>query len=536
MKLRTKIIIPILLITLIGIGTLGIMSYLKTKEIILDQLYLQADNELKTTITILQTEDSNINELIDNMKIGKEGYGYIVDEKGEITLHPDKISVGLKLNDYDWGRTILKEKTGNLNYVYKGSERYTVYQQVQDKIVVIAIPVKEFIDPLHSLRILILVVLVIVTALSILAILYLVNSQVIRPINKLMYSMKEAGEGNLSVSSQLKSKDELGVLGNSFDKMIGSIKTLVSSVKDTIARIDETSQVVVASMNEIATASEEVSRSTQEIASGVNGQAEETSKTFNTATDLSNIVNSASDKLKIVEVDTKEMMKRSEISNKAIIDLDNSFKENSQAIKGVSSNVTELANKSTSIEIILDSIKSIADQTNLLALNAAIEAARAGEQGRGFAVVADEIRKLAEQSSRATGEIQGIVNEITTVIDKVEKTMISARVIEDKSNECFNITRTAFEGIKGSVDEVAEQIEFFSSDLREIEEVKEKVVVAVENIASISEETAAATEEISASAEEQTASIEEISASLQELGNMVANLSESIKIFRIENK
>jgi methyl-accepting chemotaxis protein len=185
-----------------------------------------------------------------------------------------------------------------------------------------------------------------------------------------------------------------------------------------------------------------------------------------------------------------------------------------------------LASKSEQIGTIVETITGIADQTNLLALNAAIEAARAGEQGRGFAVVAEEVRKLAEESQRAAGEIASLIETM-----QVETRAVVGIVQDGASRTEHGVatveqTRAAFESIGTVVVDMTDRIAQIATAAQHIAERTNVMKDSIVEVASVAEEASASTEQVSASTQQTSASVEQIAVSSHEMARSAERLAE----------
>ena len=196
-------------------------------------------------------------------------------------------------------------------------------------------------------------------------------------------------------------------------------------------------------------------------------------------------------------------------------------------------NVNGVREHSSEIEGIIDTINNIADQTNLLSLNASIEAARAGENGRGFAVVAEEIRKLAEQSARAAGEVQQRLNTMAVMTGKTTQSAEETKNIVAAQGVALAETITVFGVIEEKVSELVSGLQVIVDGMSQINTDKEVLHTSVMNISMAAETAAASIEEITASLEEQMGGISTLAENTTVMKKETSVLEESLDQFKI---
>ncbi len=293
-------------------------------------------------------------------------------------------------------------------------------------------------------------------------------------------------DGDLTVNIEAKSHRD--VLGTAFARMSGNLEQIVRDLTD------NTTQLVSAA-SEIASASEQMSAGATQQTGQANQAATaveemtativQSSKNSSEASDLARSASDSANEGTGIVSQTIEGMNRI-----------------SSVVSSSADTIQKLAKSADQIGDIISVIDDIADQTNLLALNAAIEAARAGEQGRGFAVVADEVRKLAERTGKATGEIaemiKGIQSETNGAVSSMEQGLgevNSGRELADKAGNSLSDILQKSQSVMDMIQQIATAAEEQSA-------ASEEISKNVANIAAVTKQTAAGAEQ-SASAAEQ---------------------------------
>jgi methyl-accepting chemotaxis protein len=173
-----------------------------------------------------------------------------------------------------------------------------------------------------------------------------------------------------------------------------------------------------------------------------------------------------------------------------------------EVVRTSAGTIQNLGKSSDQIGEIIQVIDDIADQTNLLALNAAIEAARAGEHGRGFAVVADEVRKLAEQTTKATKEIADMIKRIQSETQDAVQSMVQATHQVDSGISLADRAGLSLHEIVQISQEVTEMVHQIAVASEQQSTTSSQISRNVESIATVTQETAAGSEQIARTAED----------------------------------
>nr|WP_066297179.1 methyl-accepting chemotaxis protein [Bacillus sp. FJAT-29937] len=379
-----------------------------------------------------------------------------------------------------------------------------------------------------------------VLTLSIMAIILavIIGIVITRIITKPILSVEKAAEaiaaGDLTQEDvKVKNRDEIGNLAKSFNQMKENLRLLVREVSIDAEQVAATSEELSASAEQNSSATEQISLAIQEVALGSEKQVSHATAANQAVAKISMGMNQAAASIQSVADLTTAANDKAVAGNEVVTQTVEQINLVQQSVNETGVVVNSLGDKSVEIGQIVELITQIADQTNLLALNAAIEAARAGEHGRGFAVVADEVRKLAEQSGGAAGQIRELIQEIQTEAEKAVQSMNHGASVVDEGIKLVHQTGDAFKDIVKSIEQVTTEAQEVSAIVEQVNSSSQNMVVMMEGVANIAEQSAGNTQNVAASAEEQNASMEEISSSAETLSDMALHLQAVINRFKV---
>lgn len=237
------------------------------------------------------------------------------------------------------------------------------------------------------------------------AIAYLFSRHITQPITRLAQQIQRVADNkDLSMEFVVEHKDEVGNISQALNGLFAELRTM-------LAEVTKASHNSVSSASENAATSEQCRKETERQRYEVTAVDTETTK-------MVLAFNHMTTQLGVVANQVEQAAKTAETGKGRVIVVAENMRLLSGQVTESCESMAALRVAADKITKVLDTIQSVAEQTNLLALNAAIEAARAGQHGRGFAVVADEVRRLSADTQVATGEIQGLINNLRQTVDQ----------------------------------------------------------------------------------------------------------------------
>jgi methyl-accepting chemotaxis protein len=478
------------------------------------------------------------------------GYAVIVTDKGTIAghgLNPDFVSKNIAELDKNEAGDTARIARGESFYEkditdITGIKSLKMYEPISVPGIdnhwsfVSVIPNENVYADYNELFKVILIIFIVVLIVIIIS-MYLMVRRSVRPLHFVGEHLKLLSNADFTADFSgraLNRKDEVGDLVRSMTRMQSKIRSLIRVAADETAKVADAVMNTDQNMKDINANIGEVSSTTQELSAGMEETAAAAEELNATSMEIEKTVESiAVNALQGAEAADEISQRAEELKRTAETSQEAAHEVRLRIDRELRSAVEE-AKAVDQINLLSNTILSIAAQTNLLALNAAIEAARAGEAGKGFAVVADEVRKLAEDSRDTVNEMQSIIKTVTSSVSNLSNNALNVLdFLDHQITRDYSVFLETGEKYSKDADFIDNLVTGFSNTANDLSAAVQNMTKAASEITAAANEGAEGTANIT----QEITSIADRAGEASNRANMAKEsaerLLEAISVFRV---
>ncbi len=460
----------------------------------------------------------SISSIVSQTQIEDTGGIFLVDTRTDTVIgHRDENILGKKLGDIKEGMYVYADEQ-----IKKGQEGLSLYEDTyiqvarvpgSDWTAVAYVSRTEVLQELYDLTKTMVVVAVAAVVLLTLLVVIQIRRIIGVPVKELSRAATRIAEGELKQTIRYRSRDELGILADNFNKVTLRLSDYVKYIDEISEKLQEIAGGNLAftleneyvgefaklkdSLDKISVelnrAMGQMHSASRDVAAGAQRVSMDAVTLSQGSTEQAAEVEALADHISAVSDSVDKVAQGAGKASHISKEVRKGLLESNGKMENMTEVMQRINDYSTEIHKIVKTIEDIAFQTNILALNAAVEAARAGEAGKGFAVVADEVRALAGKSSVAAQETTALLNQTLNSIEE------GVTVAQDTAQSLLTVVARADE-MDGLIGGIADYTKAQSADAAEITHGISQIAAVVQTNVETAESSAAASEELSGQA------------------------------------